>query len=181
MTLRFALSSVVLALVCAYLAARAARQRPGVAIACGAVGLAAAVGAVRFLGAESATEAHRFFSMIAAVAALPLLAMSIQWSDGRVATDLRAAALLFLACGAAGVALVLGLGLARWAQFMPAVAAAALLGGAIQERAERRIAGAVLLLLAFASISMNLTQIAGLAPIEALYYGLALALFLLCA
>lgn len=172
---------MVLALVCAFLAVRSARERPGVAVACGAIGFAAVIGAIRFFGVEAASGTHKFFSMVAAVAAFPLLAVSLHWTDSKVATNVRQAALLFVACAALGVALVSGAGFARWAQFMPAVSAAALLGGAIQERADRRIAGSVMLILSFASISMNLTLVAWvLAPIEALHYGMALALFLLC-
>lgn len=176
----FAVSDLVLALVCAFVAWRAARERPGIALACGTIGAAAFVGVMRFSGLEAATGAHKFLSLIGGVAALPLLAASLAWPDAKAATNIRDASLALLVCSAVGIALVAGAGFAIWGQAVPAASVVAMLVCAVRERADGRVLGAAALLVTFYLVSANRTQIAGFAPIEVLHYGMAAGLLLLC-
>lgn len=176
----YAISDLVLALVCAFLAWRAAGERPGVAVACGTIGVAAVVGVVRFSGVPQAEGAHRFLSMIGGTAALPLLAVSLAWTDSKAALNYREAALSLLVGSALGIALIAGFGFPLWGKVIPAASILALLIDAGRRFEARIVAGSVLLLATFWLVSSNRTTVAGLAPIEFLHYSMAAALMLLC-
>ncbi|MEO8202394.1 MAG: hypothetical protein ABI630_00925, partial [Betaproteobacteria bacterium] len=82
----YAISDAVLATACIFIVVRAG-GRPGVRLACATLGAAAMIGTMRFAGAEGLAGAHRFASLLGGVAALPLLAASIAWPEGKPATD----------------------------------------------------------------------------------------------
>jgi hypothetical protein len=93
-----ALSDLVLALVCAGIAARClggARSRPGIGIAAVLIGLAAVLGVLRFSTwapfNEAVRGAHQFASLVAAVGGFPLLAFSLHQPDSPLATRLAGA------------------------------------------------------------------------------------------
>ncbi len=176
----FAISDLALALTCAFLAWQAAKDRPGVALACGTIGVAALAGVARFSGIAQAEGAHRFLSMIGGTAALPLLAASLVWSDSKAAVNLRDAALSLLVGSAIGIALIAGFGFSLWGKVIPAASVLAILLDAGRRFEARVVAGSVLLLATFWLVSSNRTTVAGLAPIEFLHYGMATALLLLC-
>lgn len=175
----YAISDLVLALACGFVGWRLAGRLPGVAVACGAIGVAAIAGVVRFSGLEGFSGAHRFLSLVAGTAGLPLLAASLHWPDSKVAGQVREAVIALLVLSALGIAIVVGAGFSKWGQWVPAASAVGLLASAIIRRAEHRGAGAIVLLTTFGLVSANRTVIAGLAPIEFLHYGMALALLLL--
>ena len=175
----YAVSDGVLALACIVIVVRAAKTRPGVALACGAIGAAAILGVLRFSGVAEATGAHRFLSLIGSTAALPLRAASLVWPDIKAGKTVRGAALSLLIGSAIGIALVAGAGFALWGQVVPAASALVILVCAIAKRAVRPIAGAVMLVATFGLVAANLT-FAGFAPIEILHYGMTVALLLLC-
>ena len=175
----YAVSDGVLALACIVIVVRAAKTRPGVALACGAIGAAAILGILRFSGVAEATGAHRFLSLIGSTAALPLLAASLVWPDIKAGKTVRGAALSLLIGSAIGIALVAGAGFALWGQVVPAASALVILVGAIAKRAARPIAGAIVLVATFGLVAGNLT-LGGFAPIETLHYGMTVALLLLC-
>jgi len=175
----YAVSDLVLALACIVIAARSAKTRPGVALACAAVALAALVGVVRFSGVGEASGAHKFLSLVGSAAALPLLAAAIAWPGSIVAKAWRAASLALLVGSALGIAIVTGAGIALWGQVAPAASALVILCGTIRGRAPRPIAGAILLVATFAMVAAKLEP-AGLDPLEVLHYGMTAALLLIC-
>jgi len=175
----YAVSDFVLALSCLFIAARTARTRPGVALACAALAAAALLGVLRFSVAPEVGGAHRFLSLIGGTAALPLLAASVTWSDGRPAKTGRGAAVFLLAGSALGIALIASGLFPLWGQIVPAASALVLLGRALRMSAVRTIAGAAVLAVTFGAVAAGLT-VAGYAPTEILHYGMAAALLLLC-
>ena len=140
MNIGYAVSDFVLVLACAFITARAAKTRPGIALACATIGIAAVFGVVRFSGLADVSGAHRFLSIIGGTAALPLLAASVAWPDSKAATTTRGAALMLLVASAVGVAIVVGAGFALWGQVVPAVSAIAMLVCLIRTRSPRKIA-----------------------------------------
>ncbi len=146
-----ALSDLLLALVTLPLAWRLRARRPGIAIAFLLIGVAAACGVPRYLGVPQALGPHRFFSLLAACAALPLLAASLRWPDGASACRPAAAARFALLAGAIGVLLAAVAGLALWSDAAAALSALAIAVSALQARRPLAIAAAAALLAAFAA------------------------------
>lgn len=175
----YAVSDLVLVLACAFIAARTAKARPGVALACATIGIAAVFGVVRFSGVADVSGAHRFLSLIGGTAALPLLAASMAWPHSKAATTPRGAALMLLVASALGVAIVVGAGFALWGQAVPAASAIAMLVCLIRKRDPRKIGGATLLVVTFGLVAGNVL-IGPLEPLEILHYGMTVALLLLC-
>ena len=179
MNIGYAVSDFVLALACIVIAARSAKTRPGIALSCAAVAVAALVGVARFSGLGEAAGAHKFLSLVASTAALPLLAAAIAWPGGKVAKTWRDASLAILVGSAIGIAIVTGAGFALWGQVAPAASALVILCGTLRGRAPRPIAGAILLVVTFAMVAAKLDP-AGLDPLEVLHYGMTAALLLIC-
>lgn len=179
MNIGYAASDLVLALACIFIAVRAARTRPGVALACAAIAAAALIGVARFSGFDEATGAHKFLSLIGSTAALPLLAAAIAWPGSKAAKTWRDASIALLVGSALGIAIVAGGGIALWGQVAPAASALVILFGTIRSRALRPIGGAVVLVVTFAMVAAKLEP-GGLEPLEILHYGMAAALLLAC-
>lgn len=179
MNIGYAVSDFVLALACIVIAARSAKTRPGIALACATVAVAALVGVARFSGMGEAIGAHRFLSQIGSTAALPLLAVAIAWPGSKVAKNWRDASLALLVGSAIGIAIVTGAGIALWGQVVPAASALVILCGTIRGRAPRPVAGAIVLVITFAAVAVKL-EAAGLEPLEILHYGMTGALLLIC-
>lgn len=179
MNIGYAVSDLVLALACLFIAARSAKTRPGVALACAVIAAAALVGVARFSGVANVIGAHKFLSLIGSTAALPLLAAAIAWPASKAARTGRGASLVMLVGSALGIAIVAGAGLALWAQFVPAASALVILVATIRNRVPRPMAGAFLLVATFGAVAANLNP-AGLAPLEILHYGMTAALLLIC-
>lgn len=175
----YAISDFVLALACFAIAFRARDGRPGIALACVVIGIAAVFGVLRYSGFANVGGPHRFLSLLGATAALPLLAASLAWPASRAAKSIRGAALVVLVASGIGVAITAGAGIALWSQVVPAASALALLFVAFRLRAARSIACALLLAATFALVAARVT-IAGFEPVELLHYGMAAALLLLC-
>jgi hypothetical protein len=125
-----AFSDLVLALTCAVLAHRCRGDgRGGVAVACLLIGIAALLGMLRFSSweplATAVGGAHRFASLVAAVAGFPLLAFSLASPGGALARHAGGAWWLAFAVGGFGVAAWL-LGFKVWAQLAPLASVAAI-------------------------------------------------------
>lgn len=174
-----ALSDAVLATVSLIAATRLMYRQPGLGTACMLIGLAAAIGVLRYSGVESALGPHRFFSLLAACAAFPLLTIAVRWPDDPVARYPRATARFVVLIGGVGIALVLA-GFERWREIVPAVAAALLLLTVFKTLHRQRIAGVLLIAaaLAFAAAGQPV-PILDLGPAELLHYTLAAGLLLL--
>lgn len=177
-----ALSDLVLLLVCVGIAVPAYRARPGVAIALGLVGLAAAFGVLRFSGVGVLLGPHRFASMLSACAAFPLLAASLRWPDAPTARRTTAASRFVLVWGGVGVALHLVTG-GLWSQVVPGVAALVIVWTALQQRSTASVAGAALLVGSFVVAALGKPGALYLGlfnSTQALHYLLAAGLLLLC-
>lgn len=175
----FAISDVVLALACGFIALRVARARPGVALACAAIGIAATIGALRFSVLPELSGAHRFLSLTGSTAALPLLAASLAWPDGQAAKTGRGAALTLLVGSALGIAVVVGAGFPLWGQAVPALSAIAILAGAVRAGIPRKFMGALILVATFGFVAAKV-PLGGFEPLEVLHYGMTAALLLAC-
>jgi len=175
----YAASDLILALACIFIAARARKMRPGVALACAAIAAAAVVGVARFSGLGEATGAHRFLSLLGSTAALPLLAAAIAWPESKAAKTGRYASLTLLVASAIGIAVVAGAGFTLWGQVVPAASALLILYRTIRSDAPRPLAGAIVLVVTFGMVAAKLEP-AGLEPLEILHYGMAAALLLIC-
>ena len=172
-----ALSDLVLAAVVLFLAWRDGPLRPGVALGLGLIGAAALVGVARYSGLEWALGPHRFLSMLGGVLGLPLVAISLRWPQGMIATTFAAASRFALLVGAVGVLLVVGVKLSVWGQVLPAVAALLIAWTAFDDRRIGMLVGAALLLATFA-MSVGQFVIPFLNALRQLHYLMALALFL---
>lgn len=180
-----AISDAVLVLVCLLLSWRLWPAQAGIRWALAALALAAVLGTLKFAGVMSLAGPHAFFSLVATVGAVPLLAASIYWPDSLVANHPRAAALMLIVAAAFGVLLttVIGLPDALTAMLVsvPAALALALIIIAVLKRGTRiQQFGALLLVLAFACTLLPATQWPHLS-VQGLHYLLAAGLWLLCA
>jgi hypothetical protein len=188
-----ALSDLVLALVCAGIAARClggARSRPGIGIAAVLIGLAAVLGVLRFSTwapfNEAVRGAHQFASLVAAVGGFPLLAFSLHQPDSPLATRLAGAWWLVFVVAGAGVAAVV-LGVKVWARVAPLLSCI-WIGHAVffkRAGAHRAVGGAGLAFL-LAAVAATLLmarpeqQLLGLfTRVQLLHYLMAVALWLL--
>ncbi len=173
-----ALADLLLAAVCAYLFFANLGRRPGIALACATLGLAAAFGVAFYLGAAPASGPHRFFSLMSSCAALPLLADAVAWPDGEPARTQRGAALYLFTGTLLAVFLVVVLGIRPWAKLAPALAAGLLVCGTLRARRLLPLLGAGLLLFTFALMASGAAR-RPLDPTQVLHYGLAAALLLI--
>jgi hypothetical protein len=153
-----AFSDLVLALVCAVLAHRCrADGRGGVAVACLLIGIAALLGVLRFSSweplATAVGGAHRFASLVAAVAGFPLLAFSLASPGSALARHAGGAWWLAFPIGGFGIAAWL-LGFKAWAQLAPLASATVIAWMVLRHGAGGRrwtgLAGVLLLVAGFA-------------------------------
>ena len=173
-----AISDLALLVVCALLMVRSARVRPGFAFACAVIGCTALLGVLRFSGFAAAHGPHRFFTLLASGAALPLVADTVLWPNGEPARTRRGAALFLFVTGLVAIVLVVGLKLTLWLQIVPAVAALGILYGSLQNRRPTVIAGALILVASFGMLAAGV-MIKPLTPVQLLHYALAATLLLI--
>ncbi|MBC7918831.1 MAG: hypothetical protein H7Y28_13570 [Rhodoferax sp.] len=176
-----ALSDLVLLLVCGAVVWFHLRQRPALAIAAGLIGLAAALGVLRYSGWAEMLGPHRFASLLAACAAFPLLAATLRWPDAPLAKRASAAGRFVLVVGGLGIALTLS-GVSLWRDVVPGVSALVIVWTVVQQRSTTGIVGALLLVGSFvvAATGKPDTQYLGLFnSTQALHYLLAAGLGLL--
>ena len=129
-----ALSDLLLAFVTLPFAWRLLPRRPGTAGAMLLIGLAALFGVLRYSGLDTALGPHRFFSLVAASGGLPLLAISLRWPDGEVASRGAAAGRFGVLVAGIGVLLVGVAGLAWWSDLVAALSALLIVWAAVPER-----------------------------------------------
>lgn len=140
-----ALSDLLLAAVGLYFGWRLMAQRPGLAIGMGLIGFAAGFGVLRFSGIDAMLGPHRFASLVAGCAGLPLIAASLRWTDDSLATRVSAAAHFAMIAGALGVLLVGVIQFTGWGRLVPAASALLLLVTAVQRHNPMAMLGSVLL------------------------------------
>lgn len=144
-----ALSDLVLLLVCVALIWRTHRTRNAVRVALGLIGAAALLGVLRFSGVALVWGPHRFFSLLAACAAFPLLAAALRWPDAPLSCRATAAGRFVVVVGGIGVGCTVA-GLALWSQVVPGVSALLILWTALWQRSALALTGALVLAASFA-------------------------------
>ena len=172
------LSELLLCAVALFITWRELKTRPGIAVATLLRGVAALLGALIFAGISQAHGPLEFVSLLAGSAALPLLALSLGWPDGALASRIRASVSFFLVASALCLWMVEVLQLAPWRLCIPALASLVILFGAIRSKRPAAMLGALVLLLCF---TLSLLQIA-IEPLNSdqqLHVLMALALLLL--
>jgi hypothetical protein len=151
------LSEVLLAAVTLAIAWREIAKRPGIAIGMSLIGVTALLGALLYSGIAEASGPHQFASMVTACAGFPLLAFSLRWTDGTLATRISAAARFILIIGAFGVLFVTLMQFSVWGRIAPALSALLIMISALQSRRPAAIAGGALLIACFALSLANYT------------------------
>jgi hypothetical protein len=175
-----AISDLVLAAVGAFLYVANRGRRPGIALACGTIGVAAALGVACYLGVTEAVGPHRFLSLMSSCAGLPLLADSLTWPDGEPARTRRGAVLFLFMGTLLAVLLFAALGFKAWKEILPALSALLLLFGTLRARRVLPLLGAGLLIATFVLLVGNVS-IRPMSADQILHYGLSAALLLMAA
>ncbi len=174
-------SDLLLALVCAVVILTQRRARPGVALAAGLIGLAAAIGVLRFSGLVAMTGPNKFASLLSAVAAFPLLAFSLRYPASRVALHVGAAVRPLLVLVAAGVALNMA-GVTAWGPALSLGSVLVMLATMAWRRQYVAALGALVLLGGMlATLAGRAGAVTGFNPVVMLHLGLATGLALLVA
>lgn len=171
-----AASDLVLALVCGWVVATRMGRQPGLGLAALLIGVAAALGVLRFSGVNVLAGAHRFASLVSACAAFPLLAWSVRWAQDPIAATVKGASRFALLSGGIGVGATV-LGLAAWGQGVALLSGLLIAVTAVQRREAAGIAGALALLVGMAAAGVG--KAAPFNSTVVLHMGLALALLLL--
>lgn len=169
-----ALSDLVLALVGLSIARQQLRVRPALAVGALLIGLAAAMGVLRYAGLSEALGPHRFLSLLAACAGFPLLALAVRWPDDPIARHVTAAGRFVLIAGAIGVVLTLA-GATLWRDLLPAAAVLAIALTAVEQRQAPLIIAALALIAALVIAGLQLS-VGPLNTVQALHYLLAIGL-----
>ncbi len=173
-------SDLLLALVCAGVMLTQRAARPGVALAAGLIGLAAALGVLRFSGLAMMTGPNKFASLLSASAAFPLLAFCLRYPASRVALHFGMAVRPVLILVALGVGLTMA-GVAQWGAALSLLSALVLLMTlALRRNAVATIGALVLLGGMLATLAGRSGRLA-IDPTVALHLGLAGGLALLVA
>ena len=176
-----AFSDLVLAITCVAISVNYWRTQPGLAQAATILGLAASFGVLRFSGLELAIGPHRFFSLFAASAAFPLLAVAVCWPDDQIARQGTAATRFVLLVGAIGLAITLA-GFDWWRQALPVLSVLLIVRAVFLIREPGRIIGALALAggLALAAIGRSSALDLGpLTTVQWMHYLMAVGLLLL--
>ncbi len=166
----------LLALVCIGLLARASLPL-GVRIAAGTLGIAAALGVLRFSGLYPIPQWHQFVSMLGACAAFPLLAVAVLWPDAAVARQLKFASIFFIVLAVIGV---LAVGVAQKRVVVDALTVISVVAMAISLARGGRWSTAltaVLMLAGMLLFAAKSTLVPTLAPGDLLHIGTAIGLF----
>ena len=162
-----ALSDLALVLVCGAVALAHWRTRPALAEASAIFGLAAGLGVLRYSGIDFALGPHRFFSLLAACAAYPLLAVAIRWPNDNVAKRANAAARFGMLMGAIGMAFHLS-GFALWRQILPVISALVIAAAGFATKNPRDIFGSLLLVASLVVAVLGQAPTFALGPFDAI-------------
>ena len=176
-----ALSDLVLLAACAASAWWVAVGRAAWRGAMLLLGLAAAIGVLRYSGLEWALGPHRFFSLLAACVAFWLMVAALRWPQAPLARQATAVGRFVVLLGGLGIA-ASQVGAAWWAQVVPGLSALVLAWTMVQQRSALGILGSVALVASFvvAALAAPDVQLLGMFnKTQSLHYLLALAVLLL--
>ena len=174
-----AISDAVLTATACWVALGPARALPGMRLGCLLIGAAALAGSLRFSGLYSLPPLHEFLSMLAAVSALPLLAIAVAWPTSAVSTTRQFAWVFFAGSAALGVLIVSVGGLRAGADIVAVLSVLTLLAASLRRKEWLGVGAAVCLALAFAAFLARLQSPDLLQPGDFLHVGMAAALLLL--
>jgi hypothetical protein len=135
-----ALSDLVLLAACAASAWRVAVVRAAWRGAMLLLGLAAAMGVLRYSGLEWALGPHRFFSLLAACVAFWLMVAALRWPQAPLARQATAVGRFVVLLGGLGIA-ASQVGAAWWAQVVPGLSALVLAWTMVQQRSALGLLG----------------------------------------
>ena len=144
-----AFSDLVLTLACLGLGFLLRQRNRAISLALLSIAIAAGFGVARFSGVFAANGPHEFFSLMATVAGVPLLAAGLIWRDGVIAQHWRAAVLLAASASALGVLLVVMAAQLWWQQVAPGIAVVGIIIYSWQQRDLLTWLGCLFLLAAF--------------------------------
>mgnify|MGYP003619242280 FL=1 len=176
-----ALSDLVLLAACAASAWRVAVVRAAWRGAMLLLGLAAAMGVLRYSGLEWALGPHRFFSLLAACVAFWLMVAALRWPQAPLARQATAVGRFVVLLGGLGIA-ASQVGAAWWAQVVPGLSALVLAWTMVQQRSALGILGSVALVASFVVAALAAPDVQLLEMFnktQSLHYLLALAVLLL--
>jgi ascorbate-specific PTS system EIIC-type component UlaA len=156
-----------------------ARALPGMRFGCVLIGTAALAGTLRFSGLYPLPPLHEFLSTLAAVSALPLIAITLAWPTSAVSATRRFAWVFFAGSAASGVLVVSVGGWRVAADICAVLSVLTLLAASLRRKEWLGVGAAVCLALAFAAFLAHLQIPDLLQPGDFLHIGLAAALLLL--
>lgn len=172
-----ALSDLVLLLVCVGSWWFAGVERPAWRGAMVLLGLAAALGVLRFSGLDWALGPHRFASLLAACVAFPLMAVALRWPHGSLARRIAAVGRFVVLVGGVGVA-VSQVVSPLWSQLVPGVSALVIAWTVWQRRSGTGMVFGAVLLASFAAAALMPAEMllgGGFNRTQVFHYLLALA------
>ena len=172
-----AASELVLALACAAIIWRHAGKRPGIVVAVGLIGAAAALGTVRLSGLDVLLGPHRFAAMLAACAGFPLLGFSIRYPDDPIAAQAAGAGRFVVLLGGLGAVVTMA-GVAAWGPALSLIAVLAVLWTLVSAREAVGIAGAAIMLAVMLATLVGRHDLFN--PAVVLHLGLAAGLTMVC-
>lgn len=153
----------------------------GTRLAYGVIAVAALLGTLKFSGLYPLEAWHRLFSIFAASAALPLLAMAVIWPRSAVATD-RQLALIFLGAASLLGLAIAGLGDLRiYDRALGTISLLAMLAWTVKQGQWQRSAGLVLMLVGSVLYVTEVELLAWLSPGDYLHLGMTVGILMLSA
>lgn len=167
----------LLALVAFALAVRAGRGLAAVRLGAVLLGMAAALGSLRFSGVLPLPALHQFASALGAGVALPLLAVVVLWPAGEVATQRRYAWIFAITASVACVLIVVVAGFKLWASALALLSAVGMLVVSMRRSQWWAVAAALALLAGFGAF-LGQMRAFDLQPGDYLHIGMAAGLVL---
>lgn len=173
-----AISDLILAVVAFSIAFVQLRQRPALAIGCGLIGLAAAIGTLHYQYGELFAGPHRFTGLVAASAGFPLLVIALRWPDDSVAQRITAAGRFALLVGSFGVVISVS-GFDTRRMLVPLGSVLLICATALVTRRVMPLGAALVFIVSLAAGATGEEMLGPLSGIQWLHYLLSLALLLL--
>jgi len=171
-----AASDLVLGLACGWVVATRIGRQPGFGLAALLIGIAAALGVLRYTGVDVVSGAHRFASLTSACAAFLLIAWALRWPDDPIVITMAGAVRAAMLAAGVGIGATV-LGLSAWGAAISVSAALLISVTMVQRRNGVGVAGAAALVIAMAASALG--KAAPFNAIVVLHVGLAAALLLL--
>lgn len=143
------------------------------------IGLAAALGVLKFSELAPMPGMHLFFSQLSSVAALPLLAVATLSPRALVSSTAKFAWIFFVITATVGLIMTAGLGLKLYGPVLAAGSVLAMVVGLARQGHWRQSSGALIMLTGMVLFVAKVGVLDPLVPGDFLHLGLALGLMLL--